>query len=87
MEGLCSSVWTSSKNILLCGVGSQHLKLKIRRKKKSRKIVTSLAYIFTMEKALVKIIFGHKIFICRPIFKTFVALFTTRGVSCLFEQI
>ena len=77
MEGLCSSVWISSKNILLCGVGSQHLKLKIRRRKK----VTSLAYIFTMEKALVRIIFGHKFFICRPIFKIFVALFTTFGMQ------
>ena len=29
--------------------------------------MTSLAYIFTMEKALVKTIFGHQIFICQPI--------------------
>ena len=41
------------------------------------KIVTSLADIFTMEEALFKIIFWHKIFICKPIFKIFVALFKT----------
>ena len=35
------------------------------------KIVTSLAYIFTMEKALVKIIFGHKMFIIPPVFKVY----------------
>ena len=38
------------------------------------KIVTSLAFIFTMDKTLVKIIFGCKCFICQPIFKSFVAL-------------
>ena len=43
------------------------------------KIVTSLADIFTMEKALLKITFWHKIFICQPIFKIFVALFKTFG--------
>ena len=32
-----------------------------------------------MEKALLKIIFGCKIFVCQPIFKIFVALFTTFG--------
>ena len=37
----------------------------------SGKIVTSLAYIFTMEKDLVKIIFGRIIFISQLIFKTF----------------
>ena len=47
----------------------------------SGKIVTSLTYTFTMEKALVKIIFCHKIFICQPFFKTFVALFTTFGMQ------
>ena len=31
--------------------------------------MTFLAYNFTMEKALVKIIFGRKFFICQPIFK------------------
>ena len=41
----------------------------------------SLAYIFTIEKAIVKIIFGHKIFICQPIIKIFVALFTTFGMQ------
>ena len=45
--------------------------------------MTSLAYIFTMEKALVKIIFGHKMFICQPIFKVFVAVFTTFGMQNL----
>ena len=39
--------------------------------------MTYLAYIFTMEKALVQIFFGRKIFICQPIFKILVALFTT----------
>ena len=43
--------------------------------------MTSLAYILTMEKALVKIIFDHKIFICRPIFKIVVALFMTFGMQ------
>ena len=37
--------------------------------------MTSLAYFFTMEKALVKIIFGRKFFIHQPIFKILVALF------------
>ena len=32
------------------------------------KMVTSLANIFTMEKLVVKIIFGSKCFICKPIF-------------------
>ena len=52
------------------GVDSQHLKQKLEEKKNSGKIVTSLAYIFTMVKALVKIIFGRKIFICNR-FSTF----------------
>ena len=39
--------------------------------------MTSLAYIFTMEEALVKIILGCEFAICQPIFKIFVALFTT----------
>ena len=43
--------------------------------------MTSLAYIFTMEKALVKIIFGNTIFICQAIFKIFVALLTTFGMQ------
>ena len=42
--------------------------------------MTSLAYIFTMEKTLVKIIFGRKIFIRLPIFKILVSLFTTFGM-------
>ena len=45
------------------------------------KIVTSLTDIFTMEKALSKIIFWHKIFICEPIFEIFVALFKTYGMQ------
>ena len=45
------------------------------------KIVTSLAYIFTMKKALVKIIFVRKLLICEPIFKIFVALFRTFGMQ------
>ena len=47
----------------------------------SGKIVTSLAGNFTMEKALFKNIFLHKIFICQPIFKIFVALFKTFGMQ------
>ena len=34
-----------------------------------------------MEKALVNIIFGHKVLICEPIFKNFVALFRTFGMQ------
>ena len=45
-------------------------------------IVTSLAYIFTMQKAPVKIIFGQKCFIqCEPIFKIVVARFKTFGMQ------
>ena len=43
--------------------------------------MTSHAYIFTMEKALVKITFGRKFFICQPIFDFFVALLTTFGMK------
>ena len=43
--------------------------------------MTSLAYIFTMGKAPVKVIFSHKIFICQSIFKIFVALFKTFGMQ------
>ena len=39
--------------------------------------MTFLAYIFTMEKVLVKIIFDHKIIICLELFKNFVALLKT----------
>ena len=42
--------------------------------------MTSLAYIFTMEKSLVKIIFGRKFFICQPIFIFFLALLKTFGI-------
>ena len=42
----------------------------------SGKIVTSLAGNFTVEKP-----FLHKIFICSPIFKIFVALFKTFGMQ------
>ena len=58
---------------------SSGLKQKIGEKK-SWEIVTSLAYIFTMEIALVKIIFGCIIFICQQISKIFVALFKTFGM-------
>ena len=34
-----------------------------------------------MEKALFKSMFLHKIFICKPIFKIFVALFKTFGMQ------
>ena len=61
------------------GVGLQHLKRKIRHFIFSGKIVTSLAYIFTMKKALVKIILAVKflfinrfsIVLCHSSFKTF----------------
>ena len=43
--------------------------------------MTSLAYIFTMEKSLVKIMFGCKQFICGPIFKLFAALLKTFGMQ------
>ena len=43
--------------------------------------MTSLGNIFTMEKALVQIIFGHIFFICEPIFKVFAALFKTFGMK------
>ena len=43
--------------------------------------MTSIDYIFAMEKALVKIIFSHKMFTCQPIFKNFVALFRTFGMQ------
>ena len=37
--------------------------------------------IFTMKIALVKIIFGCKIFICEPIFKIFAAILKTFGMK------
>ena len=43
--------------------------------------VTSLTDIFTMEKDLSKIIFWHKIFIFKPIFEIFEALFKTYGMQ------
>ena len=43
--------------------------------------MTSLANIFTMQKALVKIIFGNKIYICEAIIKTFAALFKFFGMQ------
>ena len=73
----CSSVWTSAKHILLFDIGLQHLKLNIRNFIFPGKNDFTVAYIFTMVKALVKIIFGHKTFICEPIFKILVALFKT----------
>ena len=66
------------KHILLFGVGWQHFKQKkMKFYFHPGKLVTSLAkaYIFTMEKALVKIIFGRKILIFQLISKIFVALF------------
>ena len=42
-----------------------------------KKLLKSLANIFTMEKALFKIILWHKMYICQPIFNFFVALFKT----------
>ena len=65
-------------HVLLFGAGSRHLKRKIRIFF-SGKIVTSLDYIFTIEKALVKIIFSRKMYIYQPIFKIFEALLTTFG--------
>ena len=44
-------------------------------------MVTALDHIFTMEKAPVKIIFSHNIFICQPILNLFVAPFTTFGMQ------
>ena len=46
----------------------------------SGKIVTSLAFNFSMQKSIFKIIFGHQTSICEPIFKIFVALFRTKYV-------
>ena len=48
-------------HILLFGIDLIFLILSV-------KIVTSLPDIFTIEKALVKIVFGCNIFICQPIF-------------------
>ena len=39
--------------------------------------MASLANIFTLQKALNKIFFGHKMFICELIFKISAALFKT----------
>ena len=41
--------------------------------------MTSLAYSFTIEKVNVKIIFGHKILTCQPIFKNLMALLRVLG--------
>ena len=43
--------------------------------------MTFLAYFFTMKKAPVKIIFGHKKSIHGPIFQIFVALFRSFGMQ------
>ena len=43
--------------------------------------MTSLAYIFTIEKAIVEIIFSRKFSICQLIYKLFVDLFTTFGMQ------
>ena len=42
--------------------------------------MTSLANNFFMQKSIVKHIFGRYIFICKPIFKIFAALFRTKGM-------
>ena len=47
----------------------------------SRKIVTSFAGNFTMEKALFKNIFLYNFFFCKLIFNFFVALFKTFGMQ------
>ena len=39
-----------------------------------------LTFIFSMQKCLLKIIFGRKCFICEPIFKIFAAYFRTKLV-------
>ena len=43
--------------------------------------MNSLANILTIGKALVQNIFGHKIFICQPFVKIFVAFFRTFGIK------
>ena len=65
--------WTSGKHILLFGVGSQHLKQKIRFFFQEKSSFPCLH--FHNGKSLVKIIFGRKMFICQPISENFVALF------------
>ena len=44
--------------------------------------MTSLAKVYTMEKALVQIIFWLRNFICEQIFNFFVAFFKTFGLEC-----
>ena len=46
----------------------------------SGKIVTSLTNNFSMQKSLLKNIFGCSIFICKPIFKIFAARSRTKGM-------
>ena len=70
----------SVKHVLLFGVGLQHLKRKIINFIFFRKNSDFPCHLFTMEKALVKIIFRCKFFICELIFKIFVALFKTFGM-------
>ena len=67
-------------NIQFC-FGLMHFKPKTNFDFFSRKIVIYLAHIFTMEKALIKIIFWHEISICVLIFKNFVAYLMTFGMQ------
>ena len=65
----------------ICYLVLQHLKLIKRRQHKlffflKKKIVTSLANIFTMENLVVKIIFGSKSFIFVNQFSIFCGFFT-----------
>ena len=62
--------------VLIFGIFNKSLELLFF----SRKIVTSLANNFSMQKSLFKHIFGHYIFICKPIFKFFAAHFRTNGM-------
>ena len=82
--GIILNCWNSVIYKIQIWFGLVHFKPKKKKKSIlifSRKIVTSPAHIFTMEKALFKIIFWHKIFICEPIFKIFVSLFMTFGMQ------
>ena len=46
----------------------------------SGEIVTSLGNNFSMQKSLLRNIFGPYIFVCKPIFKIFAAHFRTKGI-------
>ena len=62
---------------LICGII-----LRVWRSGMHRKKVTFLAGNFTMEKALFKNIFWHKIFICQPILSDFLRLLECKMVTC-----